>query len=281
MANTQQQFQRQIEQSVGGLANSDDEGDITNESLGGDSSYEDYETGDPDEDGGEDVPGSDESTDGASDEPSYKKSQVESIVKTRVGTLNRRIDKLQNFKKAVDKMCEITGLDFEKLANRLETMTVEEQAKILGMTPQQIRDAQQSRAEVAKERGVNQTLARQLEEQKLMADPKFSDFDLYKDEIDELIEENPKLTLKQAYLLAKGDTAVTSAARDAEQRALAKQVNSQKKGVVKPVGSSGKSGTKLSAEVVSAAKAVGMDPVEYAKYQSIDNLDSYRASKKK
>lgn len=222
-----------------------------------------------------------EETEESSDEPTYKKGQVEGIVKTRVATLNKRIDKLGSYKTAVDRICELTGLDFDTLTSKLGGMTEIEQAKLLGLTPEQVREKRMASAQIAKERGTNQTLTRQLEEQKLMLDPKFKDYDLYKEEIDDILEDNPKLSLKQAYTLAKGENAISAASRDAEQRAIAREVNSKSKSLVKGSSVGTKPGLKISADVVAAAKAVGMDPAEYAKYQGIDNIDAYRNSKKK
>jgi len=214
-------------------------------------------------------------------EPTYKKGQVESIVKTRVGTLQKKIDRLTGFQKAVDKLCEITGLNFDALTARLENMSIDQQAQILGKTPDEVRQVREAQKEQVAANGKLQSMTRQLEEQTLKSDVKFHDFDLYKEEIDELVQDNPKLSLKQAYMLAKGDTAIIAASRDAEQRAIAKAVNMRSKGVVSPIGGVGDKGMKLDAATISAAKSIGMDPLEYKKYQSIDNLDAFRASKKK
>jgi hypothetical protein len=214
-------------------------------------------------------------------EPSYKKEQVQKIVQTRVNTYNKRIKKLQPYKEAVDKICEVTGLDFDKLVSRLTNMSDEEQSKILGIPVTQISQTRKTRQEITDERGKNQLLSRQLEESQLKADPKFQDFDLFKEEIDDLIEENPKLSLKQAYLLARGDNAIRVAARDGEQRAIAKRVKeAQTKGVVKASGPIASPGPKLDKTIVSAAKKIGMDPAEYAAYQNVDNIEAYRAMKK-
>lgn len=261
-------YQEQIEEKIGQL-DGVDEYDEADDSLdGGDE--EEYDNEDEDESG-----------EGDDDEPTFKQSQVEGIVKTRVSTLNKRVDKLNNYKNAVDKICEITGIDFDTLTNRLGGMTVDEQARLLGMTPEQVKATQSTRAEINKERGNAQSLQRQLEETQLKLDPKFKDFDLYKEEIDDLLDDNPKLTLKQAYTLAKGDTITKAAVRDAEQRVIAKQVNSRTKAMAKSGGVSAKQAPALSDAVINAAKQVGMDPVEYAKYQKIDNIDDYRASLKK
>ncbi|MCU7521935.1 MAG: hypothetical protein HF312_17100 [Ignavibacteria bacterium] len=255
----------------------EDEGDEDLEDT--DEDLDDEFVEESDDDAGED----DVVTKPASKEPSYRKEQVQKIVQTRVGTYAKRVQKLQPYKEAVDKICEVTGLNFDSLIGRLTNMTDEEQAKILGVPVAQIAQARQTRVTIAKEQGKNQSLQRQLEETQLKSDPKFHDYDLFKEEIDELLDENPKLSIKQAYLLAKGDVALDVAARDGEQRAIARRVKTaQTKKVVNTGNSNAVSnGPKLSPQVVQAAKRIGMDPVEYAKYQGIDNIDAYRASKKK
>lgn len=214
------------------------------------------------------------------EEVTYKKDQVEKIVSTRVNTLNKRNEKLIQYKAAVDNICEITGLDFDTLTKKLTGMSPQEQAAVLGVTVEQAQAAQHTRKLEKTVLTENQRLTRQIEEKDLRADKRYSDYDIFKEEINDFLEENPKLSLKQAYLLVKGDVALEAAARDAEQAAIARQVNASNKGIVKPGGTTGPT-TKLSAGVVSAAKAVGMDPVEYANYSKVDNLDAYRAMKKK
>jgi len=214
------------------------------------------------------------------DDYKYGKDQVQAIIKTRVGTITRKVEKLQPYKQAFDRISEITGMDVNQLMTRLNNMSEQEQATILGIPVEQVRAAKQARTQNIQTLTENQKLKRQLDEQTLKTDKRYSDYDLYKDEIDDLLEENPKLSVKQAYLLVKGDTATTAAVRDAEQRVVNKQVIARQKGIVKPSGAgSGAQGPKLSNEILSAAKAIGMDPVEYARYQAIDNIDSYRKLK--
>lgn len=212
-------------------------------------------------------------------EQMYGKDQVQKIVQTRVNTFTRRVEKLTPYKEAFDRISELTGMDVNQLMARINSMSDQEQAQILGMTPEQVRAARTARQEVMTERGKNQSLSRQLEETQLKTDKRFSDYDLYREEIEELLEENPKLTCKQAYTIVKGDTVTTAAVRDAEQRAINKQVIARQKGIVKPAGASTQKGPKLSPDIVSAAQRTGMDPVEYAQFQSIDNIDAYRAMK--
>lgn len=219
---------------------------------------------------------------GQADDVRYGKEQVQKIVQTRVGTYTKRLEKLQPYKEAMDRISDITGLDVTQLLGRLNGMSIDEQAKILGMTPDQVRNAKAARTQLQQEQGKVASLSREVEITKLMTDKKYSDFDLYKEEVNDLLDDNPKLTVKQAYILARGDNAVTTAVRDTEQRVVNRQVIQRQKGIVKPVGGAKVSnGPKISSDIVSAAKRVGMDPVEYAKYQGIDNIDAYRAMKAK
>lgn len=209
----------------------------------------------------------------------YTQEQVESAVKTRVGTFNRKIEKLKAYETAVKKISEVTGLSVDNLINRLGSMSIQEQAKILGITPQQLSQKIQTDRTIRESEDKTNQLTRALEEQKLVADPKFRDFSLYKEEVYELIEDNPKLTLQQAYVLAKGDSATLAAARDAEQRAIAKMTKSSNQVVVKPGASRATPQPKIDAATVAAAKRVGMDPAEYAVYSNISSFEEFEKMK--
>jgi len=291
---TQKSYQGAIEDSLGDERYSDDNEDITEDTLneegistgrttttkrGGDSSEVDDEEETELE---EDDEGSEEYVDDeSSKEPVYKKDQVQKIVQTRVNTYTKRIQRLARYKEAVDRICDVTGLDFDKLTARLSAMTDEQQAQILGVPVEKVREARQVRQEINQERGKNLQLSRQLEETQLKADPRYHDFDLFKEEIDEILDESPQLSVKQAYILAKGDTVSVTANRNARQAEIARRVNARSKGVVKPVTGPKEKTPKLDAIIVSAAKAIGMDPAEYAMYQGIKDIDSYRAMKAK
>jgi hypothetical protein len=205
----------------------------------------------------------------------YTQEQVESAIKTRVSTFNKKIEKLKPYETAVKKISELTGLDVNNLIARLESLSDAEQAKILGITPQQL--AQQKQLKQS-QKAVNeqaQQLQRELDEQKLLADPKYKDYPLFKEEIQDLLDENPKLTLKQAYILVKGDLGTKAAVRDAEQRTIAKMTKASNQKIVKPGQSGGKTTPKLDKATISAAKMVGMDPLEYAAYANMSTLEDY------
>jgi hypothetical protein len=211
----------------------------------------------------------------------YTQDQVEAAIKTRVSTFNRKLDKMKPYETAVKKICELTGLDVNTLIGRLEGMSDFEQAKILGITPQQLAQQKQLKQTQKSVTEQAQKLQRELDEQKLMADPKYKDYPLFKEEIYEIMDDNPKLTIKQAYILAKGDLGTKAAVRDAEQRAIAKMTKSSNQKVVKPGSTGGKSAPKLDKATISAAKRVGMDPAEYAAYANMTSLEDYERMKSK
>jgi len=211
----------------------------------------------------------------------YTQDQVEAAIKTRVGTFNRKLDKMKPYETAVKKICELTGLDINTLIGRLDGMSDFEQAKILGITPQQLAQQKQLKQTQKSVNEQAQKLQRELDEQKLIADPKYKDYPLFKEEIYEIMDDNPKLTIKQAYILAKGDLGTKAAVRDAEQRAVAKMTKSSNQKVIKPGSTGGKSAPKLDKATISAAKRVGMDPAEYAAYANMSSLEDYERMKSK
>ncbi len=213
----------------------------------------------------------------------YTQEQVENAIKTRVSTFNRKLEKMKPYETAVKKISEITGLSVDALIARLQSMSDVEQAKILGVSPQQLALRRQidESTKAANEQTIK--LQRELEEQKMLSNPKYKDYPLYKEEVLELMDENPKLSMKQAYILAKGEKGTQAAVRDAEQRAVAKMTKSSNQRMVKPGVNPGKTAPKIDASTIAAAKRVGMDPAEYAAFANISTLDEFekfKASKK-
>jgi hypothetical protein len=219
------------------------------------------------------------------DQPrTYTQDEVEAIVKKRVATFNKKIDKSKSYQQALEKMSQITGLDIPNLLSRLETLSDAEQAKILGLTPDQATQRRKQAEQARESSNTTQKLQRDLEEKTLLLDPQFKDMPLFRDEIYDLLDDNPKLTLKQAYTLVKGDVGVQAKVRDAEQRAVAKMTKSSNQQVVKPGSVVKSTGPKLDAITVSAAQKVGMDPAEYAAFSNMSTLEdfeNYRKSQKK
>lgn len=236
---------------------------------------------DPSEGGSEEIDSGSE--DKNNEETLYTQEQVEKAIKTRVGTFNHKIEKMKGYETTVKKISEITGMTPESLLARLQGMSDVEQAKILGITPQQLAVKRQV-SETQKTSTEQMTkLQRDLDEQKLTADPKYKDFTLYREEVLELMDDNPNLTMRQAYTLAKGDRGTQAAVRDAEQRAVAKMTKSSNQRVIKPGTTPAKSTPKIDPTTIAAAKRVGMDPAEYAAFSNISTLDEFeklKASKK-
>lgn len=279
MSFSQSEYQKQIMQgvdiggdevlSLGGLPE-DLEDDVEVEVDEQNAVQEDGEEVEVEQDEGEPAP------------DTYDKDTVQKIIRTRVKTYEKRLERMNPYKQAVEKIGEITGLSPEDLLSRLDAMSETEQAQILGITPEQVRATKSARGQLRETQQNTRSLQRDMDIMKLKADPHFKDIELFKEEIVDLLEDNPKLSVKQAYLAVKGDLALTAAARDAEERATTRQVVNAQKKVVKPgAGGTALAVRKISGDVVAAAHKVGMDPAEYAAYQGIDNLDSYRNSKKK
>lgn len=218
---------------------------------------------------------------GDEEETLYTQEQVESAVKTRVNTFNRKIEKLKPYEAAVKKISDLTGLSVDSLILRLEGLSDTEQAKILGVKPEELTQKRQLTATQKAANDKALSLQRELEEQKLLIDPKFKDYPLFKEEIEELLEDNPKLSLKQAYILVKGEIGTKATIRDTEQRTVAKMTKSSNQKIVKPGQSSTKSTPKIDPAVISAAKMVGMDPLEYIAYSNMSSLDDYEKAKSK
>ena len=230
----------------------------------------------------DDISGEEESVEEIEEEAEetlYTQEQVEKAIKTRVGTFNRKLEKMKDYETTVKKISEITGMSPEALLTRLQSMSDAEQAKVLGITPQQFAMRRQAAEATRTANEATMKLQRQLDEQKLLADPKYKDYPLYKEEVLELMDENPKLTMKQAYILAKEEKGTQAAVRDAEQRAVAKMTKSSNQRIVKPGVTPGKTAPKLDAATIAAAKKVGMDPAEYAAYSNISTLDDFERMK--
>jgi hypothetical protein len=212
-------------------------------------------------------------------DPSYTKDQVQAIVRTRVANLEKRLEKMKQSESAVDRIAEISGLSKDQLITRLNSMSDAEQAKILGIPPELVANVRAAQSvQKANEEQIKK-LNRDLEMTSLKSDKKYSDIDLFMDEVLSKIEDHPSLTLKDAYTLVKGELGLTATVRDAEQRVLNSQAASKGKGLVNPVGAANAAPLKMSEAVLSGAKQVGMDPNEYAAYEQIGSLDAYRAYK--
>lgn len=227
-----------------------------------------YEEPDEPEEGQEE-PGEE----GKEEEELYTKEQVSLIVKTRLEKAKAKIDKLNPIVQTLDKLCAITGLTRDQLQDRLDKMSLAEQSQVLGVPVDELQ-----RRQAAQNNPKEHELQRKLEIVEMKAEPKYKDLDLYLDAIDELREDHPTLTMKQAYALVKGDGDLKAARLEGEQLAMAKVVNGRKKGLVQPTGSTPPP-KQMDRATIQAARQVGMDPAEYAAFQNIDNIDAYRAHK--
>ena len=217
---------------------------------------------------------------GSNDAPMYSKEQVQSIIRTRVANMEKKIEKLRQAETAIDRIAEVSGLSREQLITRLNNMSDEEQAKILGVPAEQVANMRLARkAQIEQEKQIKK-LNRQLEMTELKADKKYADIDLFMDDVLNKVEEHPSLSLKDAYVLVKGELGIDAKVRDAEQRAVNSQAKAKAKGLVNPVGNAQDQVKKPDKQLLTNASRVGMDANEYSAFKNIDNIDAYRAYKK-
>lgn len=217
---------------------------------------------------------------GHNDAPMYSKEQVQAIIRTRVANMEKKIEKLRQAETAIDRIAEVSGLSREQLINRLNNMSDEEQAKILGVPTEQVVNMRLARtAQIEQEKQIKK-LNRQLEMTELKADKRYADIDLFMDDVLNKVEEHPSLSLKDAYVLVKGELGIDAKIRDAEQRIVNSQAKAKAKGLVNPVGNAQDQVKKPDKQLLANASRVGMDANEYSAFKNIDNIDAYRAYKK-
>jgi len=217
---------------------------------------------------------------GSNDAPMYSKEQVQSIIRTRVANMEKKIEKLRQAETAIDRIAEVSGLSREQLITRLNNMSNEEQAKILGIPAEQVANMRLARKAQTEQEKQIKKLNRQLEMTELKADKRYADIDLFMDDVLNKVEEHPSLSLKDAYVLVKGELGIDAKVRDAEQRAVNSQAKAKSKGLVNPVGNAQDQVKKPDKQLITNAARVGMDANEYSAFKNIDNIDAYRAYKK-
>ena len=217
---------------------------------------------------------------GSNDAPMYSKEQVQAIIRTRVANMEKKIERLRQAETAIDRIAEVSGLSREQLITRLNNMSDEEQAKILGVPVEQVANMRLARAAQIEQEKQIKKLNRQLEMTELKADKRYADIDLFMDDVLNKVEEHPSLSLKDAYVLVKGELGIDAKIRDAEQRAVNSQAKAKSKVLVNPVGNAQDQVKKPDKQLLANASRVGMDANEYSAFKNIDNIDAYRAYKK-
>lgn len=216
------------------------------------------------------------------DEPKYTKTQVQKLIQTRLKNTNKRTESLKKYQSAVKEMSSLLKMTENAFLDRVTHMSPEEQAQILGVDEEQVPQVAAER-QAHKNKEIEVSLQRRLEKAEMKSNKAFDDMDLYEEDIDTLLEENPTLSLKQAYIIVKNEIASTSIERDTEQRVRANRVKASQKGLVTNALSSGSGASgkvRIPAKVVAQAKQIGMDPVEYFQYSQMNSIDDYRNSRK-
>jgi len=214
-----------------------------------------------------------------------QKAVIAKMISSRLNEVKKQYEGTEAYKEVVEMIGDIIGYkDINLISQHLKTLHAQHQARQMGMTPQgyQMYQAQQQQMEQQVKQTKRTLIEQQFEQMK--ANPKYSDADLYKDQIVDLAL-NSGLSVQQAYWAVAGEHAAqrlsASAAADAEHRTLNSIANARTKQVQGGDSGAQKSGPQVTPEIKAAAEKVGMDPVEYMQYMNIITLDQARALRSK
>lgn len=216
----------------------------------------------------------------------YTSEEVSRMVRKRVNSKNIKIKNLKADSELIDDLCDLTGLDRTTLKGRLDSLPVETKASLMKVPVSEVQNktlmSKQSRELAARER----KMELKAQEAELKADKKYSDFDEYKDEIYDTVEEYPNMSLKQAYVLVKSENGgFEQLERTVEQRVMAQKAAQKKKSIVKGNGIvTHAKATTISPEVREISEMMGISPQEYMRYSkitSLGQLDKMSKNKKK
>jgi len=205
----------------------------------------------------------------------YTKDEVSAIVQSRLGDDRSR--------KIIEKMSKQTGLTVEQIEARMDEFdrqqvnkTIKEQAEKAGVDPALLSAVANNHAEL---KDIRMTM--QLQDMLNDAE-NYPGLNAFKqDVIDEAQESN--ISLKKAYFIVAGSKDnIKQIQREAEQRVINNRQKRAGKDRVQGDSSSGVGDeVDYSDADIAAAKKVHMDVEEYVALRNSDNIDTYRAYKKK
>jgi hypothetical protein len=162
-------------------------------------------------------------------------------------------------------------------------MSDEVKAQLMGVPVEQLRMNLQNTRNTRDLDRRERKIKLDAEKSELKSNKKFADFKDYEDEVNDILERVPSLSVKQAYYLAKSDDDFGAITREAEQRIIEAQARRNRKQVVKPSSTvvSNQKTKPISREIRETAAAFNMTPQEYMRYMDIESQDDYLRNTKK
>ncbi len=215
-------------------------------------------------------------------QPVFTKDDVSKIVSRRVNSKNARIKALEEENEILDEICEITGLTRAQLRQKFSSMSDQEKAQIMGITPEQVslRNLISRRDRELKRKEAELKLKDEITA--LKSDKRYSDFDEYEDDIKDTLERYPHMSVKEAYKFVKANLYDDEDTQKLiEQRIIEQKASKSSKKVVTGGGvAKTNKAPQLSPKELRVASLMGLTPAEYMKYQNIYSLDQNNKRKK-
>jgi hypothetical protein len=211
------------------------------------------------------------------------KSRVQEIIRQRLAETRAKYQDYETLKGVVSQLEKLTGLTLDQLSQQLAAYEQQLVSRQVGVPPQILGQLDATQREALKAREESLNIRLDLEEERLKNSPLYAD--LKEDqEVRQAVREYAKrngVSLEQAYWAVQGPKRVEQIKRETEQRVLADLKAKAAYGGVMGDSSEEIQKLGLTPEELSAARAMGMDPKEYAALKNVDNIEAYRSLKKK
>lgn len=211
------------------------------------------------------------------------KSQVERAIQARLAQAQRSTGELQRHKTIVDRISSITGQSVEAIEAQLDGLALENEAQRLGVNPQVAQAITQMNTALRQTQATNRQMQLDLEESQLKTNPMFAQALADKDTSARVKEMAMKtgLPLEKAFWLSEGTSYAQNMEKQIEARVTANIQNRMGKGGILTEDTSKFDSLGLDPEELAYCQSTGRDPEEYAALKNMNNIEQYRAHKKK
>jgi hypothetical protein len=212
----------------------------------------------------------------------FTKEDVSRMVQRRINSKNAKIKTLQEDSDLIEELCELAGMSKSDLRTRLQAMPIETRAKLMGLSVNEVQTKSMMSKQMRELKKMERETKLKEAETALKKNKQFADFDDIKDEVYDILETYPSMSLQDAYAFVKatGD-GLTNMTRQIEQRVLEKKAAQSKKKVVKPSGGVVDKKKSLSSEEKMVAEKMGLTEAEYISFQRVSSIDEMPRKKKK
>lgn len=200
------------------------------------------------------------------------KSHVSKIVSERVNQLNEKYKDYGRYKGTIERLANMAGLTEDQFFTQLEQVELQQQAQQMGVSPEIAKRMSESQRALEDAKRVTLDMKYQMEEQTLMTNPLYEDYNNVKDQVRQVAEAS-NMTLEQAYWAINGPALLEKQTKLAEHRVSHNMQHKQKRGTVEGEGGgkvSKNAGAALDDRQRRMAEAMGLSADEYALYNDED-----------